>query len=316
MQSQGTGAPRPSSTRTTIEQIIARIPSWRQASSVTVAPLPGGITNLNYRVDVDDQAFVVRIWAPKADLLGINRQREYRCTLAAARAGVAPEVVHFLPAEGIMITRFLQGRGLSPQEMAQPDVMARVVQAMRRYYGAEGFEGSFSAFDAIVGYVNTARRLGVPLPADIKAMQAQVLEISAALRRGQTIVGPCHNDLWGPNLIDDGESVRVVDWEYAGTGDVCFDLANFAIHHASPEAGDEPLLRAYFGEVTDALVARVKLLKIVADLREALWYLIALRVSADTTDFTRRAERHFARTRGALEDPHVPRWLIQTQRKS
>ena len=42
---------------------------------------------------------------------------------------------------------------------------------------------------------------------------------------------PCHNDLLNANFIDDGRRVRIVDWEYAGMGDVFFDLANFAINH-------------------------------------------------------------------------------------
>ena len=42
---------------------------------------------------------------------------------------------------------------------------------------------------------------------------------------------PCHNDLLTANFLDDGERLRILDWEYAGMGDRFFDLANFASHH-------------------------------------------------------------------------------------
>src|SRR2546428_233546 len=48
----------------TIEEAIHRIPKWEEASSLDIALLPGGITNLNYRVDVSGESFVVRIAAP------------------------------------------------------------------------------------------------------------------------------------------------------------------------------------------------------------------------------------------------------------
>ena len=294
---------------TTIEQAIARIPSWGRASSLTVTPLSGGITNFNYRVDVDGEAFVVRIAARDAELLGIDRQREYRCALAASRAGVAPEVVHFLPDEGIMVTRFVPGRPLSRAEMAQPDVMGRVVQSMRRYHSGAAFEGSFSPFKTIEEYLGVARLKGAPLPHDIDRMHTGTGEIEAALRRAQTTIRPCHNDLWGPNLIDDGGQVRIVDWEYAGMGDIYFDLANYAMHCEASDVQAEALLRTYFGEVPDSGLARVRLLRIVADLRDALWYMVGLHVVSDTTDFVRYAATHFKRCRQAISDSRLSLWL-------
>ena len=276
--------------------------------------MPGGITNVNYRVDVDGEAFVVRIAAEGAERFGIDRQREYQCAVAASRTGVAPEVVHVLPEEGILVTRFVAGRPLSSTEMVKPEVMKRVVQSMRRYHGGPAFEGSFSPFRTIEAYLREARGDNAPLPEDIDELCSRLPEIEAALERGQTTVGPCHNDLWGPNLIDDGTQVRIVDWEYAGMGDIFFDLANFAIYQgasgiSTSDTGDEALLRAYFRKVSDAAFARLKLLKIVAELREALWYVVGLTLSMADPDFAGCAQTHFARYRQALGDSRLPSWL-------
>lgn len=293
----------------TIEQAIALIPLWSKASSLTVAPLAGGITNRNYRVAVDGEPFVVRICAAGAELLGIDREREYRCTVTASRTGVAPEVVYFLPDDGIMVTRFVAGRALSAQEPTPPDVVERVIRSIRRYHAGPSFESSFSPFETIDRYLRVAGRAGTPLPEDINTMRTRIREIEVAVRGGRA-TRPCHNDLWGPNLIDDGAQVRIVDWEYAGMGDACFDLANFAVYHSATERDDEAILRAYYGAVTDDAVTRLALLKIVAELREATWYLAAgIAMSAPTSGFSGFAQTHLDRCRRALADPCLPNWI-------
>lgn len=297
-----------------IQDAIAHIRAWDTAGAVRVTALSGGITNLNYRVDVDGEPFVVRILARDAGLLGIDRHREHRCAVAASRAGVAPEVVYFLPDEGILVTRFIAGSSLAPGEPAAPEMVRRVAQAIRRCHTGPAFDGTFSPFETVESYVRIARGAGAALPQDLEVLRAVMREIDAALRQQHTVMRPCHNDLWGPNLIDDGREVHIVDWEYAGMGDACFDLANFAIHHSFSDDQDAVLLRAYFGVVPVAAEARVKLLKVAAELREALWYLVALNVSSDTTHFLEHAQVHFDRCRRAMHDPHVSMWLDQVGR--
>jgi len=297
-----------------IQQAIAHIPSWRGAPSPAVSPLGGGITNFNYRVDIGAEAFVVRIWAKDAGLLGIDRHREHRCTLAAGQTGVGPEVVHFLPDVGILVTRFIGGRCLSAGEQAGPEIMERVVRSMHRYHAGPSFDGSYSPFRTVEEYLRVARGCGTLLPNDIDALLARMLEIETALQRGRARIRPCHNDLWGPNLIDDGNQVRIVDWEYAGMGDVHFDLANFAIYHSTSNDDDRALLRLYFGEALDSAFARLRLMKIIAQLREAMWYVAAINLSSAQPDFPTLASTHFDRCRHALRDARLPSWLDQAAR--
>ncbi|HET6782041.1 MAG TPA: choline/ethanolamine kinase family protein, partial [bacterium] len=191
----------------TIEEAIARIPQWAEASAIGVALLPGGISNFNYRVDVDGESFVVRIAAQDTALFGINRQREYRCTVAASQTGVAPEVITFLPDVEVLVTRFISGRCPSTAEMTSPEMVARVVESMHRYHSGPAFEGRFSPFRALEQYLRIAFRYRAPLPPDVDRMHQRLPEIEAAVRGG-AVIGPCHNDLWGPNLIDDGTRIR------------------------------------------------------------------------------------------------------------
>jgi thiamine kinase-like enzyme len=106
---------------------------------------------------------------------------------------------------------------------------------------------------------------------------------------------PCHNDLLTANFIDDGTRIRIVDWEYAGMGDVYFDLANFAVNNGLPAAETRELLHAYFGGVTPEHERALTLMRFMSDFREAMWGVVQQALSDLDFDFGAYAEQHFER---------------------
>ena len=59
----------------TIEEVIQNISDW-QGKSVEYSPISGGLTNTNYRVEVEGQPFFVRVPGPKTELLAVDRKNE------------------------------------------------------------------------------------------------------------------------------------------------------------------------------------------------------------------------------------------------
>jgi thiamine kinase-like enzyme len=93
-------------------------------------------------------------------------------------------------------------------------------------------------------------------------------------------------------------------------GDLYFDLGNFAVHHQLSDAEEDTLLRAYFGRVTRDAVARLKLMKIISDLREAMWAVVQTTISTLDYDFMAYGRKHFDRYAAQLQDPRLPVWLV------
>ena len=139
-------------------------------------------------------------------------------------------------------------------------------------------------------------------------MLVQAGRLEAAL--GQPVMPrPCHNDLLRANFIDDGDRLWIIDWEYAAMGDPAFDLGNFAVHHQLTDDEETVLLHAYFGHVTPSATARLKLMKIISDLREAMWAMVQVTVSQLVYDFVGYGRKHFDRYTVQLKDPRLPAWL-------
>jgi len=75
-----------------IDEVIAAVPSWT-GRSITAERIQAGLTNTNWRVEVDGTPYFVRIPGAATDLLAVDRVNELFNTRAAAETGVAPRVV-------------------------------------------------------------------------------------------------------------------------------------------------------------------------------------------------------------------------------
>lgn len=274
--------------------VIALLP-WLTGKRVKVRRLKRGLTNRNYRLDCGAGPYVLRMLEANSRPLGIDRKVEYAAFKAAEDAGIGPEVVAFLPRERTLVTRFVKGRRLSPKALKEPAILRRVVASMRRYHACPNGAGTFSGFETVRRYYAQAHRRKVLFPRTI----IQALRI---LERIEDEVGVpqrtchCHNDLLPSNLIDDGRKIWVLDWEYAGTGDLFFDLGNLAANSVFNHEQEELLLQCYFrGKARHADLRRLRLMRLVSDMREAMWGFLQTGISQLDFDYQAYACRHLKR---------------------
>jgi len=270
------------------EEIAARIWPGRE---VQLEPLGGGITNHNFIVDCDGERFVLRIAGADTELLGIDRSAEHGAAQIAAELGVGPEVVDFV--EGSLVTRFVDGRPVPMEETRRPEVLKEIARILRRVHEGPAFSTRFDSFRVVETYYETAVAHGVQVPAayDEARARADGIEESLGVRPEQ----PCHNDLLNANFIRSPGGIRIVDWEYAGMGDVFFDLANFSVNHQLSEAESDLVLDAYFGQVRDEDREHLRLMRFMSDFREAMWGVVQQGISDLDFDFEGYATRHFDR---------------------
>jgi thiamine kinase-like enzyme len=275
-----------------VEKIAARVWPGRH---VEIDALGGGITNRNFRVDVDGRAYVLRIGGKDTEVLGIDRRAEFQAASVAASLGVGPEVVAFVEPEGYLVTRFVEGTPAPPEEIRQPEVLGEVAGLLRRVHDGPAIPARFDSFRVVEAYRASAIAYGVDVPPAYEEAKATADRIEATL--GTQPAVPCHNDLLNANFIHSPEGIRIVDWEYAGMGDRFFDLANFAVNHELDQEGESALLAVYFGEARPGDVRHLRLLRFMSDFREAMWGVLQQGVSELNFDFADYAARHFERLR-------------------
>jgi thiamine kinase-like enzyme len=279
--------------------------------SLTLTTLSGGITNRNFRVDAagTDDRWVIRLAGNDTHLLGISREVEHAATVAAAGVGVGPEVTAFIRPEGYLVTRFIVGTPVSDEAVHRPETLRRVADSLRRIHDGPAIPGLFVPLRIVEAYRALALARGVPIPPEYEVAAAVGRRIELALLANPIELRPCHNDLLNANFIDDGTRIRIIDWEYAGMGDPFFDLGNFSINHELGEDEDAVLLVAYDGETRRDRLARLTLMRVVSDFREAMWGVLQQGISTLDIDFVEYASSKFDRLLANAATPRFERSL-------
>ena len=281
----------------------------------TVEPLPGGLTNKNYKVSTLGGAFVLRHSSPSsADELAVDRRAEYENSLRAAAAGVGAPVVEFLPDDGVLVIGFLEGETLSDEHLQRPGMMPRVAEACRRLHGGEPFVNRFDMFELQADYLERVRRRGFRLPsgyldhADAVGRIRHALAVRPAARR------PCHNDLLAANFIDDGRTVSIIDYEYSGNNDPYFELGNiWSECHLTLEQLEE-LVEAYDGRPGRSHVARSLLWGLMSQYGWTLWASIQDGTSSLDFDFWSWGLEKYERAEATFAGPELERLLADVTR--
>jgi aminoglycoside phosphotransferase (APT) family kinase protein len=291
-----------------LEAAIGAVREWT-GRRLLATPITAGITNRNFRVDVDDETFVVRLAGVDTHLLGIDRESEYAAGRAAAAAGVGPEIYKYLPHLGCLITRFVQGTSIPTEDLEREEVLASVIGSIRAFHACPTIPSSFPVFRICENYARLAAGRGVIVPKEWDEAHALGARIESAMDRAPMQPVPCHNDLLNANFLRDEAHTWIVDYEYAGMGDPFFDLGNLSINNGLSDEAQTKLLRLYFGAPLDVHRARLALMRIVSDMREAMWGVLQQAISTLDFDYVDYADRHFARLLKNASDPRFRDWL-------
>ena len=278
-----------------IEQVRALLgaefPGW---GTFTFSPIPGGLTNQNLLIETGRcEKFVVRLPGKDTDLFGIDRQKENAISRVAWEIGIAPEPVAFIGAHEILVTRFVEGGSI---DTGCPATIRRVARLLHRLHSAPEVPGIFDLPTVIDDYIATAKRFNVTHPDQLGEALEFSKKIIGAVGRCPGVLAPCHNDLIAANFLQGKEQLYLLDWEYAGMGDPYVDLGNCAVNFCLDETGCRTLMESYLGrEPSPAEMARLHLLRVLSDLREAMWSYVQVGISTLDVDFHAYGIKHLDR---------------------
>jgi thiamine kinase-like enzyme len=183
------------------------------------------------------------------------------------------------------VISFLPGTSLTNADFADPGVLARAADAVRRLHAGPRFVNEFDMFARQAGYVAVVREQGIVLPDGYADHAASWDDVRRAMQASPRLTVPCNNDLLAANYLDDGDRVRLIDYEYAGNNDACFELGNTVTECDFDEDQTDAWCEAYFGDPSPADRARVRLQALCAQYGWALWGFIQEASSPIDFDF-------------------------------
>lgn len=286
----------------TIDDVLERVNLWRGMSPVATE-LSGGLTNSNHLVTADGDRYVVRIPGASTELLAVDRVNERHNAEAAATTGVAPPILEYIDEWNVMVLPFVEGETMTAEALRDDSMPARIAGSLRRLHGAPTFLKRFDMFRTVDYYLHIVDEHDVLLPDGYRQGTRELPDIESALAVHALPLVPCHNDLLAENYIDDGSQLWIIDFEYSGNDDPCFELGDTAQECGYDDALREALCEAYFGRLDPVQLARMELFALMADVGWTLWAAIQAKISTIDFDFFGWAIERWDRATAVLDGP-------------
>ena len=290
----------------TIEDRIRALPCWN--GSIDISVLKGGISNESYVVTDATGRHVAR-FGHDYPFHHVYRDREIMTARAAHAAGFAPEVRYAEP--GVMVSAFLGARTFAGEDVVRErlrvaDLLRRFHEVMPRHVSGAGF--IFWVFHVIRDYARTLESGNSRMRGELPGYLALAEELEAAQAPLPVIFG--HNDLLPANILDDGERLWLIDFEYAGFNTAMFDLAGAASNAGmSPDEARE-FLTAYFGHAPGPEIEKsFAAMQCASLLREAMWSMVSeIHLSAPGADYETYTGENLDRLAAALDHYRSTDW--------
>ncbi|MEO1199235.1 MAG: choline kinase family protein [Pseudomonadota bacterium] len=281
---------------------VAEMSCWSGAP--TIERFEGGMSNEVFLVQTGESRYVARILSDNP-IFHVDRRNEVVISRAAYEAGLSPRVVHYEP--GRMVTEFIESAvPLSPDRLQDDAMLERVFEIVSRCHRTMGSlvhsnpPITFSTFDAVRGYAATLKRYRCRLDDDLDRLLALNDQMEQRMGGAERAFG--HNDLLvTENIIDDGDRLWLVDWEYGGWNYPHFDLCA-VMEHAGVDAKEQTaILTRYFGDkMGPAVDEQAAIMKAGSLLREAMWALVSEKHNQADIDFVAYTDDYLARFEKAV----------------
>jgi thiamine kinase-like enzyme len=150
---------------------------------------------------------------------------------------------------------------------------------------------------------------GFKIPHDYLEHAGTFGRIRDALTATDQTTVPCNNDLLAENFIEEGDRIWIIDYEYSGNNDPCFELGNIWSECGLSTEQLDNLVTAYYGRPLRHKTARAHLQGIVAKYGWTLWGCIQNASSTLEVDFWSWAMERYEAAVAEFNAPHIARLL-------
>ena len=252
-----------------------------------IVPLEGGKTNQSFLVQHQGKRMVLRLGTPSPEILGIDRQMEAFFLEKAAEKSIGPQLYFVFPKEGILLSEFLEGNSLIPQQLSDQTTLEEIIQLMKIFLQQDTEIVKKYHQKSKIIWENIIR--DTPIKENSKAWQEAMRLVSLCLYEN---VGLCHGDMWAPNIIRlTNGTYRLIDWEYGFVGNILYDLAFLSVIN---KIDPNRVLTTYFGDDAPSYKEGFEEMVTLIHLRCVLWvYKKWFLFGEQTIEYYHYFQKHF-----------------------
>ncbi|MET1025819.1 MAG: choline kinase family protein [Dongiaceae bacterium] len=274
-----------------LSQALAQIPALATVppAAWSVARL-GGVTNRNYRLRHERLDYVLRLPGAGAHLY-LDREAGFHNAALAAAIGIAPPVLFSDTARGWQLSVFLPDAVmLQTTDFHDLSILAAIGRVIGRLQASGvDFRNEMHPF-AI-----SDRYLALAPESRLLALRRQAAWLETALEGASLPLVPSHIDPNPSNfLLQAGDHLSLIDWEFSAMADPCWDLAAIALDNDLSSSEIDCLLAAAGYPLNEDMVRRLLQMRTALCLVASSWAFVEIAAGNDAPDLRDFAEQRLA----------------------
>ena len=287
-----------------IDRLIKLIPEWN-GKSIKINQINSGITNINFEVIVGKKSFFLSM--PDSELLNIDYKNKYYNNKICGEINISPRVTHFVESENLLVTEFVKSKTSSLSMFQSSKKIEQLVKNIKLLHKANPFLRKFDMFNQINYYQNILKKDDLPKKLFKYVNRMDALKEKLYLTDDKLV--PCHNDLLAANIINKDNQILIVDFDYSGNNDACFELGNLSVEMEYDDEQINKLVEFYYGEINENIISRINLQGIVSDIGWSLWSYVQAKNSNLNFDYNSHAMDRLERAINKIESKEYGLWI-------
>ncbi|MEH7250381.1 NTP transferase domain-containing protein [Neobacillus niacini] len=256
-----------------VKQLLSEVLEIDQQSISKIEKL-GGLTNNNYKVNIKDKDFVVRVPGFGTEKT-IDRLNEKINSSLAYKIALDSKTIYFNEFTGLKITEFIDSaETLNPTTAKREDNMELIAGVLKTLHtSTEKFNEDFDPFIGTLYYENVLLEANGKLYDDYLELKELFMPLKDELENLGIVNVPGHLDTLPENFIKSGENkLYLIDWEYSGNYDYLYDVAAVSLECAYSEDEEELFFKKYFGtNPSTEERKKIEIHKIMQDMFWSMW---------------------------------------------
>ena len=235
-----------------------------------IVQMKKGMTNLSFLFTVNDNRYVFRVPGRGTDLL-ITRSQESIAYDKIKTLNISDEIVYIDPNKGYKITKYYSDiKTLDPYN---DNEVKKAMNKIKTLHQADlKVEHSFDIAERISFYKSLCVNLDIEFSKQFYEIESKIVDVLDFIVKNRTEKRLCHIDPVCTNfLVFADETIKLIDWEYAGMSDPIMDVAMFGIYQTYSKPQVDRLLELYLDKKPSAFQYKVYYSYVA--LASYLWYL-------------------------------------------
>jgi thiamine kinase-like enzyme len=289
-----------------IDKLIKLIPEWN-GKLIKVNPINAGITNINFEVIVGGKSFFLSIPSSSSELLNIDYKNKYYNNKICGKINISPKITHFIESENLLVTEFIKSKTSSLSKFQSSKEIEQLVKSIKLLHNANPFLENFNMLSQISYYQNILKKDYMPQKLNRYVNNIKSLKNKLYLPNHKLV--PCHNDLLAENIINKNNQIFIIDFDYSGNNDPCFELGNLSVEMEYDDEQINKLVKSYYGEINENIISRVNLQGVVSDIGWSLWSYVQVKNSNLNFDYNAHAIYRLEKAINKMESKEYELWI-------